>query len=320
MFYDELFDNIEQLNQHHEFYGMMADAIDTSLHLFLLVLQETESQALKSGNDIHAVTLMLMYDFAESIDGVAVLVRKGAARNCAQLLRTALEIGLALRYIVENAENFERRSLAYEYFHLDGRLKWSQKCDPKHESGLQLKRELADDPFAGAFDVRERGIDIKGNREIWERKLLSPRYVLVRDEIDRIKNGKKKAKSEGRAFGESASNWFSLWGGPKDIRTLAIRLKLLSMYESLYRNWSSVSHGGAAMDRIGESAGGGLVSITPLRSPKGLRDQCIHACHLTNGLVLKAIEKLVPQMRETMTRCYTDHIRPAMDFIRNSGN
>ena len=57
------------------------------------VLKEVETCAYATGKDIHAVTLMLMYEFAEPIDGVTVLVRRGSGKNCSQLWNTAFPLG-----------------------------------------------------------------------------------------------------------------------------------------------------------------------------------------------------------------------------------
>ncbi len=317
MFHDELIKDEEEIKRWHQRYGRLSDAVDVSLGKFLEVLKEVETQAYTTRKDIHAVTLMLMYEFAEPIDGVTILVRRGAARNCSQLLRTALEIGLRLRYILEDDENYERRSLAYEYFHHLDALNWAQKCDPEHEKGKQLRRELKGDDFADLFDLKGRGIDIKEQIETQEKKVNSARYSVVRAEIDRIKEEKKKAKKKGKRFGESSRNWFSLWDGPTNVQLLAMRLKLLSHYETLYRGWSNVSHGEGALKRLSGPGGDGLICFVPIRSPAGLPEQCAHACNLTNGLTRAVVEKLVPQLRESLKGWYIEHMKPAISFIGN---
>jgi hypothetical protein len=284
---------------------------------YLEVLKEVQSCAHGTGKDIHAVTLMMMYEFAEPIDGVSALVRVGASKNCSQLLRTALEIGLGLRYVLEDAENYERRSLAYEYYHLLDALKWAQKCDPDHELGKQIRRELKDDELADAFDVTDKGIDIGKEVERHEKKVNSPRYAAVRAEIERIKDEKKKAKNEGRPFSESSADWYNLWSGPKDIRALAQRVKTLSTYEVLYRTWSNTAHGEGAMKRIAGRGADEMVHFEPIRSPTNLQEKCLHACHLTTGLTLAVVDKLVPHLRPSLQSWFAGNMTPAYDFINS---
>jgi hypothetical protein len=318
MFHDELMKDRADFEKWHYVYGRLSDAVDVSLAKFLEVLKDVEAQAYSTGKDIHAVTLLLMYEFAEPIDGVSILVRKGSAKNCCQLLRTAFEVGLGLRYILEDAQTYERRLLAYEYFHLLDGLKYAQKCNAEHETGKQLRRELEGDQFADLFDIKAQRLDIKKQIDAQEKKLNSTRYAVVRAEIDRIKTEKKNAKKAGKSCGESASNWFSLWGGPKDVRSLAVQLRLLSLYESLYRPWSNATHGEGALKRLGGPTNDGMVSIDPIRSPVGLPDKCVHACNLTNGLALTVVDKLVPHLRESMKGWFIEHMKPAMEFLFNT--
>lgn len=317
MFHDELMKDEEDFKRWHQVYGRLSDAVDVSLGKFLEVLKEVESHAHGTGKDIHAVTQMLMYEFAEPIDGVTVLVRRGSAKNCSQLLRTAFEIGLGLRYILEDAENYERRSLAYEYFHLLDALNWAQKCDPQHEKGKQLRREIEGEEFADLFDLKRQGIDIREEIEKQEKKVKSARYAVVRAEIDRKKEEKKKAKRERKRFGESSGNWFSLWDGPTNVRLLAVRLKLLAHYEVFYRAWSNVSHGKGALRRVLGPGGDGLICLDPIRSPADLPDKCVQACLLTNGLTLEVVDKLVPHLRESLKGWYVDQMKPEISFVRN---
>jgi Family of unknown function (DUF5677) len=304
VFHDELMKDEEECKRWHQVYGRLSEAVDVSLGKFLEVIKEVERCAHATGKDIHAVLQMLMYEFADSIDGASALVRVGASRNCAQPLRTGLEIGLGLRYILEDKDNYEPRSLSYEYFHLLDGLKWAQKCDPDHPVGQQLRKELEGDEHADIFDVLDSGINVKAEIEKQEKKVNSPRYSTVRAEIDRMKDEKKKA-----------GNWYSLWDGPKDLRMLAWRLKLLSTYEVLYRTWSNTAHGEGAMKRIGGRVGDGTIQFVPLRSPSALPEKCRHACYLANGLTLTVVDKLVPQLREGLKDWYIGHMKPAFDYI-----
>jgi hypothetical protein len=109
-------------------------------------------------------------------------------------------------------------------------------------------------------------------------------------------------------------DWFSLWDGPTNIRRLAIHLKIGSMYEALYRGWASVSHGEAAIKRIGRKKEDEL-QITPIRSPERLPEMCRNACQLCNSMTLFLVDGLVPQLREEMTQRYMRDIKPGLVFI-----
>ena len=300
MFHDDQLPR-EERARFHDAFGRVANAVCDCLGMILWVFEEVRHAAYEDKRDIHAVPLMLMLDFAEAIDGVAVLARSGAARNCAHPLRTGMEIMLSLKYMMERKDAYGQRCLAYEWFHLQDKLRWAQRCDPESQVGKQLRAELAGDPLADIFDVQGRDIDA----EILDlkRRLASSRYAEVQAEVARMK-----------AENVRSGGWFSLWGGPKNVRDLAYRLKAGSMYETLYRTWSSVTHGEGAIKRASGASGDNL-QVQPIRSPAGLATMCRHACTLCNGLALFLVDGLVPNVREELRQRYIRDIQPGLAFI-----
>jgi hypothetical protein len=189
MFHDELIPDDER-KKFHDVFGRLAGAVDSCLGMFLWAMEEVQRKAYEDGRDVHAVPLMLMFDFADSIDGVSVLVRSGSSRNCSQLLRTALEIQLSLKYLMELRDTYERRCKAYEYYHLLDRRGWAQRCDPESQLGKQLRAELSGDQFADIFDPK--GFDVAEECRQVEATMNSARYADVRAELARMRAAKMK--------------------------------------------------------------------------------------------------------------------------------
>jgi hypothetical protein len=287
--------------KYHEAYRRMSEAVSASLGTFLWAMEQFRSAAYAERRDIHAVPLLLMLDFAEAIDGVAVLARSGSAKNCSQLLRTALEIQLSVRYMMESKGAYEQRVLAYEFYHLAEQLRWEQRADPTSNVGKQFRAELAGDQFVGIFDVKGR--DVAGEIRILEAKMNSTRYAIVRTELARMKA--EKIRDAG---------WFSLWNGPKNIREVAIRLKMGSFYDVFYRSWSSVTHGEAAVKRA-SGIQGDAIQLSPLRSPELLPEMCRHACQQAHSMVLFIIHGLLPHLEAEMKERYIRDVRPGLLFI-----
>lgn len=301
MFHDDLMPDDGERARFHEAFRRMADAVGACLRSFLWALEEVRGAAYDDGRDTHAVPLMLMFDFAEAIDGVSVLARGGSAKNCPQLLRTALEVELSLRYMMEHKDTYEQRCHAYEFYHHRDKLKWAHRCDPGSQVGRQLRAELAGDPFADIFDVT--GIDPAEVARDHDARMNSPRYTGVKAELARMKAGKIKD-----------GGWFSLWGGPKNVRDLAIHLRRGALYEALYRGWSSVTHGEGAVKRV-TGKQGDEVQLSPIRSPEGLTAMCRNACHLCNAMTLFVVGGLVPNLRDEMRCRYIESIQPGLVYI-----
>jgi hypothetical protein len=302
MFHDDLMHG-EERARFHDAYGRLADAVSACLGMFLWAAEGVRAAAYADRRDIHVTPLMLMLDFAEAIDGVSVLARSGSAKNCSQPLRTALEVQLSLEYILEHKDTYERRCLAYEFYHLRDKLRWAQRCDPTSPVGKQLRAELAGDQLAGVFDVT--GVDLAREARDLEERMNSPRYADVQVELARMKAGKLKD-----------GGWFSLWDGPKNVRGLALHLKKGAMYEALYRAWSSVTHGEGAIKRVTGKKGDEL-RLCPIRSPEGLPTMCRNACQLSNVLTLVLVDGLVPHLREEMERRYVQDVKPRLAFIEH---
>ena len=300
MFHNDLVP-VDKRQEYRDAFGRMGDAVEACLRTYLWGVEAVQTAAYADGNNLHAVPLMMMLDLAEAIDGVVILVRSGSAKNCSGLLRTALEIQLSLKYILEHKDTYEQRVLSYEYYHLRDRLRWAQRCDPNSEVGKQLRAELAGDQFADIFDVP--GVDVAAEAKDAQTKMDSSRYATVRAELARMKAAKIRD-----------GNWFSLWDGPKDVRALALHLKVGSLYESLYRGYSTAAHGAAAVKRITGKHGDGM-RLEPLRSPNGLPAMCRNACQICNTMTVLLVDGLVPHLRPEVKERYIRDIKPGLLFI-----
>lgn len=296
MFHSELLNESERK---HFFaaYDYAARTVRACLAFFLEAQEDIRKLAHADGKDHHVTSLMLMVGLAEAIDGVTILVGNGSAKNCGHMLRTAFESQLGLCYIWEDAANYERRSRAYQVAHLHQRLKWAQRCDQDSPLGKQLKAELKDDPFADLFF--SQSALAKTQTKDWEQRLQSPKYAPIEQEWQAT----KKAQSG------KEPNWYSLWGGPKDIRRLALRLRKGSAYEALYRNWSETTHAEDALSRILNKGEGDMIHLDPIRSPRGLRTVCQHACNFSVETARVAIQKLADHLWPNYQRRYLEDLR-----------
>jgi hypothetical protein len=287
---------------YHAHYREMAKAVSKCLEMYLGAFEKVRAKWYATPSDIYFSPIVLMMDFAEAIDGVSILVAAGSSRNCPQLLRTALELQLAIKYMVGDEKELERRSLAYEFFHLHSEHRLALRFDSSSATGRQLRSELTGDQFAGVFD--KPPINVKKEITSAESNMQSPRYDPVRAEIARMK-----------ATDIKAEHWYSLWGGPRNVRSLAIRLKRGSLYETLYRSFSGLAHGGASINRANRLRGK-IPRFDPLRSPKGLPTMCVHAGHICNSLTLTLAE-LVPEIRPQLKLEYVHDVKPWLDYLNS---
>jgi hypothetical protein len=112
--------------------------------------------------------------------------------------------------------------------------------------------------------------------------LVKPDFQPIEGEWQRLKALNKNRNPK----------WYSLFGGPKSVRELAIHLGMAGMYEFLYRFWSESVHAGMAMEAIGSK--GGATVMRPIRHPEQLQSAVQHAAGFALLLAKRLVEVYVP--------------------------
>jgi hypothetical protein len=304
VFHHEMITDPDEERRFDCLYAELFDVVHQSLRMLTNVQREWCKKSFATGDDVHLTSVSLAFEFAEAIDGVSLLIRAGSARNCPSLLRTALELHLGLKYLLETKDGYRCRSLSYEYFTIQQRLNWRRKCDPDDPHGQQLRKELDGHPHAGVFDAPDA--EVKKAAQFYRERLDSHRYSDVRAELERMKAGKRKC-----------DDWFGLWDGPRSVRDLAYRLRDGVMYEVLYRQWSGPIHGSTAIERM-TATHSGLADCDPLRSPKGIIDVTRHAFNLCNATAFHLTDKLVPHIRQDVESHFQALVHPKLDVLEKA--
>ena len=214
----------------------LSEGVNASLRLFLRYMSDMlEVFETQKSLRLHTVPVLMMYDFAEAVDGGDLLVQNGAARALVPLMRQSLEARLLLEYLTQDRATYEHRCLAYEFWHLKGERKWADRLPAP---------ELVPDI---------------------EARMAHTRYDVVRAEEARmIEDARLRGR---RRFKVQA--WHQLWGGPSTIRDVAEQVGHSELYDYFYRVWSESVHGAAAVRRaVGRTSD--TLLTHPLRHPKGL--------------------------------------------------
>ncbi|MBI3465048.1 MAG: hypothetical protein HY000_18630 [Planctomycetes bacterium] len=273
----------------------MADAVDASLKSYLWVLGHVNEQFRATGKDTLLAAALLLMEYADPIDGVAILARKGSARNCVPLIRTGFELQLNLMFMLQRDDAFENRCLAYEFFHWVKQQKVAAKCDPNSDVGKQVRSQTKGELLDGAFDHSER--EITAEIAALQKMIDHPRYAAAKAEYERSK----------------PKHWYGMWGGPSNIERLAAELDRLGHYEVMYRYWSGHAHGESALKRIDVRK----PEMLPVRCPRGLPNACLNACNLANEMAVFLMSRFVPQLKDELAARYLANIKPGLVFLNS---
>jgi len=294
MFQDDL-KTADQTEKYHRWYSQMADAVSAALNSYLWVLGHVNERLKATGKDTHLAAALLLVEYADPIDEVAILAREGSARNCVPLIRTGFELQLNLMYMLQQVETFENRCLAYEFFHWVKQMKVAQKCDPSSQTGKQVRSQTKGLLLADAFDHPSR--DISAEIAALQQMMEHARFSAVKVEYDRSK----------------PTHWYGMWGGPGNIERLADELGRCGHYEVMYRYWSGNAHGESALQRIDKDN----MEMQPVRCPRGLPNACRNACNLATELAVFLVDRFVPPLRDELAVRYLANVKPGLEFIES---
>jgi hypothetical protein len=150
--------------------------------------------------------------------------------------------------------------------------------------------------------MRKRVTSLRGGGHRTDKKvtvqLNSPEFQPVEAEWQRIKTGNPRKRDP---------DWYSFFGGPKNVRELAIHLQMAGFYELIYRMWSESVHAGMVMEALGVK--NGKTAMRPVRHPELLQSTTQHATSLALMLAERLVKVYDPARWPELQAHYTTNIR-----------
>jgi hypothetical protein len=275
--------------------------VEDSVRLLAGAITVAEKSAAEDKKRHHISVFALSRHVCESLDAIAVLALEGCAVPCRPMMRSAMEAYLGILYILE--ADTERRAWAYQIAHVHHRIKLYRSLDPQDSSGKQTRAMMASDPIASRMQLPQ--CDAPKLIANLEKMLQGPECVQIEAEWQRLKRAKKGKEP----------HWYSLFGGPQDVRSLAACLNTLAQYDFCYRNWSNQIHAGGCLENY-VGGKGELVHIRPIRHPEGLQAAVVHSityCLATSRRLLE-VYGTTDDMQE-FRDIYSSHIKPRSDQL-----
>ena len=199
--------------------------------------------------------LMPFHHAIEMLDGVEVLLDASCVVASQTPLRSAFEASLTVRYVL--AHDIERRALSYVICDIYEQLYWYDEQDPESDRGKRFRDDMgleegSEFPMADVAEVR--------------RAAESRRAILAKDPYPPIAEEYERVKKERRG----PMKWYSLFGGPGNLRELAMSLGQLDDYLVLYRRWSKAAHATDLISKVTKTHDRTAPTIPVVRSPIGM--------------------------------------------------
>jgi hypothetical protein len=234
----------------------------------------------------------LFYHAIELTDGVEVLLSQSCCEPAIPLLRSTFEAVLSLKYMFQ--KDYELRSRTWLYCHFKSRTSFYKVLDSSSDVGKQFKKRFSEE-YPG---VDLESLDPGGLRLLVE-ELEAPEYAEIAAEYKKIKKASKRTPQ-----------WYRLFCGPQNLRSLAEILNEVSDYDLMYRRWSMVTHAcDVSRFRTGDQ---GKIVGHQLRYPSKLSDYASQAILYLAAAIQSMISRFRPgeyQHQEWVNEVMTENVR-----------
>jgi hypothetical protein len=294
MFFLELLASDADKQAYERVCAEFSDFFNECSGCLVMVWQIVHEAAAKTDGEYHANLLALVRHVVESLDGVSILVSQGGSHACQPLLRSAMEASLGVLFILE--ADSERRALAYAVAHAHKRVKLYKRLDATTQAGREFRKLLDNDVLKEFFNMLPP-TNYADRIANLERMLARVPYLDIQTEWKRMKGAHPRGDDPA---------WFSLFGGPKNVRELAIHLNWTGMYEILYRMWSDEVHAGNALEALGKKEGESV--WRPIRHPELLQGAVQHGTTFALVLAKRLIDSYAPDQWPILKARYAEKI------------
>jgi hypothetical protein len=266
---------------------LLREVVNYSTNAFVRCASE------KHGEKNEDLAVLYLYrHIIELTDAIEVLVSGACGDPAVPLLRSSFEGLLSLEYVAEDRGSYVERSLCWLAFYARGRIGGYEALVPTTRIGRQFAEDLRADKMVARLSLPPP--------EVAQAPIANLKHLLARDQFASVrKELEHHPKTE---------HWYSLFGGPGDLRRLAKHLKRPAQYDFLYKGWSAKVHG-EDFSRFIDARGAGRSGIRRLRDPGMLSEVAFYAA----TFLLDATRLMLARFRpgEDLAPWYQREVREA---------
>lgn len=259
------------------------------------VFQRCQSSMVGVVADESLPILASYYHIVGMTDGIEVLISQSCAVPAIPLLRSSFEALLTIEYILEG--DYRRRAFAWLVSYVRQRLGEYERLDPSHQNGKEFLSTFATDEISKFMSLPSFPDLAQAIQNLKSLLINNPNYQVADAEYQRIMNVRKRKP-----------NWYSLYGGPSNLKELAKHLRRGAQYDILYRHWSSITHAGDLSNFLTQTKGGSP-AFHPIRNSKEIRQ----VSSLASTFIIDATKQMVGKFRSgensSLGKWYVNEIR-----------
>jgi hypothetical protein len=240
----------------------------------------------------------------DMLDAISILLKEGAADACKLQLRSMLEVLFGVRYMLQ--KDTDKRNMAFMVWHVNSRLKYCKRLDPKRDTGKQFRQALKKDYWLRAVeipDMPEAEQELRSRIEDLEALLQEPEYAAAEAEYKRTQLESKRRSMP----------WYSLYDGPRSIEDLARAVGAEGLYEVMYRDWSGIAHATDIIHgRISPGEELGAAALHQIRHPGDAQTVLSYALPIGLHLIRVIFLHYCPERNRDFQEWYVGELRDIM--------
>lgn len=245
--------------------------------------------------------LMPFHHTLEMLDAVQVLLEQSCVVACRPPLRSAFEGAWSIEYVLE--QDTKRRGLAYVVGDLKERIRWYEQHDPETSRGKHFAEEMG---FDDESEFPRPDVDeVRKARAKLENVLRSETFSEIDDEY----------RDTAKQLNRSMPPWYSLFGGPRNIRELAKHVGDIDDYIIVYKAWSLTTHAVDLNRQVGAAADGSGASVSVIRSPLGMPNVYSFACSIGSSVIRDVLGHYRPGEAEGFATWFLEEVNPTSEAL-----
>jgi hypothetical protein len=163
-------------------------------------------------------------------DAFEVLISNSCAYPTIPLLRSTFEALISMDFILEENRFFKQRSLCWLVVNIHDRINTYESLIPSTDRGKSFQESIKKDKSIQDFQNIDES-RVNPAIQNLQNFLSKPQLQTIETEYYLYRKTHKKYPK-----------WYSLFGGPENIQSLAYHVNRFAQYDFLYRYWSRVTH------------------------------------------------------------------------------
>jgi len=266
------------------------------------VFMRCQAEAHDGEQDEHVPIFSSYLHVLEMTDGAEELLSASCVSPAVPLVRSSFEAVLGMEYILER--EYRQRAFAWMVGYAHAKLGFYERLDSATPQGRAFAQTIANDRVLNQINLPPEA-DPKSAADNMRQLLAKPQYQSAEAEYQQLKKRSRRG----------APQWFSLFGGPSNLRDLAISLRRGAEYEILCRHWSAIAHGHDVSRFLVPTDTGGEASIYSLRNAKELPQIALYAASYMLDATRALILRFRPGERVSLAQWYVREVRTPLQKL-----